>query len=177
MKKRKKMVTDHDLTKEEVQEIIEREADGKARDTVMLTEILISQVGKEKTKELVKKVRTDYFHNLGREAAEKLGNPPDLDSFAEAFLSWMKTIKWVPLPDTIERTPKRLVLRATNYCPGTALVKAAAGDEGLLEVFGESYCIHDIAFAEGFNPRIKTRINKTYFRGDDYCEIVWELQD
>jgi hypothetical protein len=162
------------MTKEEVKALTERMAEGKARDIIMLTKILISELGKEKTIALMKKARWEIYSKRGKQAAEKMGHPEDLGSFAEAY--WgeeMKSVKWKEASKFEEKTQNRIVINSTTTCPGKALAKVA--DKELWNVFREGYCIHDIAWTNGFNPKIKVKITNIFFDGDDHCRIVWEL--
>jgi len=159
---------------EEIFDMIVRQSEGKARDLIMFTKLLISQAGKEKAKELIYQARYDMFYKMGREAAEKSGNPHDIDSFAEAFLEWMGTIKWVPTPTFQEKTSTSVGGYVTNECPGKALARLA--DDETREIFKEAYCIHDIAWAKGFNPRIEARNTSSYFDKEDRCGWVWEIK-
>lgn len=157
------------------QEIVQCLNDVRAQDWIQLLKLLVAQVGKEKTKEILRKARWDAFYKVGREAAERLGHPRDLDSFVEEyFVKHMSTRPWVTL-HWIERTKDRLVIRVTENCTGQAFAKW--GDEEVREIAKEAFCIHDIAWAAGFNPDITIRINKIFYDGDDYCEFIIELKE
>ena len=158
------------VTKEE---LIQGMTDARAKDIIMLIKLLVSQVGKERTKELIRKARWDLRYEAGRKAAEKLGNPRGLGSFLEAYFSQEQAIKvpWIQRK-WIEKSETRAVLHIMSHCIGKAL--AELGDEETREIGKEAYCVHDIAWAAGFNPEIKMNITKIPFDGYDYCEFVME---
>jgi hypothetical protein len=155
------------------QDIVRKMLESRTAETIMFMKLLISQVGKEKTKELIKNTKWESRYAMGREAAERLGNPKDLDSYIDEYWgNYMGgKISWVPL-QWVERTKDRAVCRCTINCTGEGLAKT--GDKDICEIGKEAYCIHDIAWAAGFNPDIKVRISKIFYDGDDCCEFVME---
>jgi hypothetical protein len=157
------------------EELFHRMMELKVKDIIMLMNLLISEVGKEKTKELIKNIKWESRYIQGREAAEKLGNPQDLDSYIEEYWGnfMSSVVPWVPVEWT-ERTKDRAVCRCTNNCTGQTIAKL--GDKDICEIGKEAYCIHDIAWAAGFNPDIKVHISKIYYDGDDCCEFVMEYK-
>lgn len=158
------------ITKEE---IIQRMLDSRVSEVIMFMKLLISQVGKEKTKELIRNAKWESRYQQGKEAAENLGNPKDLESYIDAYWGDFmgNKISWVPLT-WVEKTKDRAICRCTVNCTGEALAKS--GDKDICEIGKEAYCIHDIAWAAGFNPDIKVDITKIFYDGDDCCEFVME---
>ena len=45
----------------------------------------------------------------------------------------------------------------------------------MLEFLAENYCVHDIAWANGFNPDMKFEMTKNFLLGDEYCEFTMEV--
>jgi hypothetical protein len=164
-----------DATKEVVRETL---LDARARDIIQLIRVLVSQVGKDKAKELIKKARWEDWFQRGKATAEKLGHPQDLDSYLkEYFGTQMANLPFLAKVDPSkfeEKTKTRAVCTSRDYCIGRAIAKL--GDEMIREICKEAYCIHDIAWAEGFNPKINTKISKIFYNGDDCCQFVWEMK-
>lgn len=156
------------------QELIEMMMDIRARDIITLIKILVSQVGKERTKELIKKARWGAWYQRGKRVAENAGNPQNLDSYIESYwVREMNQMPWVSPVEWDERTKNRAIATCTFYCIGKALAKL--GDEVIKEIVREAYCVHDIAWASGFNSNIKIHLAKTYCQGDDCCQFVMEI--
>jgi len=141
---------------------------------VMFAELLIDAVGKEEAGKLVEKARYDREYAIGKATAEKLGNPQDLNSLLEAFT--LKVPPWVGLGPSnfIYRTEKKAVRKTSSFCFEAQAIKKAA-DREMQEWFARYFCIHDGAWAIGFNPKLKFKQTKNFLRGDDCCEFVFEL--
>jgi len=147
-----------------------------ARDVIMFVKLLISLVGKEEAGKLIKKARYEGAYEEGRKAAEKMGNPKDLDSYAEAyFLKAPRPVPvWVAQGDFVYRTRNKAVRQTSNYCFEAEAFKRFANKE-MLEFLAENYCVHDQAWANGFNPDMKFEMTKNFLRGDNCCEFTFEL--
>ena len=155
------------------EELIKKMLDMRARDIITFAKILVSQVGKEKAKDLIKKARWDAWNQRGEIVAEKAGNPQDLDSYIEEyFIKEMGLMPWVPPTEWDEKTKTKAVTTYRIDCIGKSL--AELGDEDIREIVREAYCVHDIAWAKGFNPNIKIEMTKTFCAGDDCCQFVIE---
>ena len=148
----------------------------RAKDIFSLTRLLISQVGKEKAIELIEKDRFDVSTKAGREAAEKAGNPKDIDSYIEINnIDFLGNIPGAPIMEMIERSEKRYVFR-NNDCYWAEAVRAAgAEDPETLEVV-KCWCSHDTPWAHAFNPDMKFERTHFVLDGDDYCEFRAELK-
>lgn len=163
----------HDALYEETRQVL---SDSGARYIVELVRILASQVGKQKTIELIKAFRYEPHVIRGRESAEKLGKPRDLSTFLEEYFT--KAMAAIPVVEPVkftERRENRAVCYVDWYCPGKALARFVGEDKELQEIFKEAWCRHDVAFCEGFNPDIKMSITKIFYDGDDRCEFTMEL--
>lgn len=159
------------ITKEE---LVEKMIDARAADIVTFIKILVSQVGKNKAIELIKGTRWEAWSRKGMEAAREAGNPQDMSSYIDAYwVKAMKSIPWVPPAEWDEKTESRAVTTVRSYCIGRAIAKL--GDEMIKEIGEKAYCIHDIAWANGFNPNIKGTITRTFYDGDDCCQLVLEI--
>jgi predicted hydrocarbon binding protein len=146
-----------------------------AESLVMAFGLLISAIGKEEAKKLIKKARHNLVYRIGRSAGEKLENPKDLDSLLENFL--MKSPPWVGLRPLVfsYRTEKKAVLRNEKFCFIAEAIKKHA-DKEMQEFFADCFCVHDQAWTNGFNPEIKFQQTKSFLKGDDCCEFVFEME-
>jgi hypothetical protein len=135
-------------------------------------------VGKDKAKELIKEARWEDWYQRGKEAGEKLGFPSDLESYFNAYFGTempkLPFLARVDLSKCDEKTENRIVLSSRDFCIGRAIAKL--GDQEIKEIGKEAYCIHDIAWAKGFNSKIACRITKIFYDGDDCCQFVWEIE-
>ncbi|MFH1032018.1 MAG: L-2-amino-thiazoline-4-carboxylic acid hydrolase [Chloroflexota bacterium] len=149
----------------------------QAEDVIVLSKVLISVVGKEEAGKLISKARYDIYHKAGKKVAERLGNPKDLDSYLEEY--FLKSPRpeapvWIAPGEFIYRTKNKAVRRTSNYCFKAEAFKRFA-DKEMLEFLGKYYCVHDIAWAEGFNPNMKIKLTKSFLFGDPYCEFTVEV--
>ena len=81
---------------------------------------------------------------------------------------------WVAPGEFICRTKNKAVRRTSNYCFKAEAFKRFA-DKEMLEFLAENYCVHDIAWANGFNPDMKFEMTKNFLLGDEYCEFTMEV--
>ncbi len=150
------------------EEIIEFEASLRAKDMFRLAKILIEQLGREKAKEIYEREIYSIYNKQGREAAEKLGNPSDLDTYLNVWaVEAMASIPAVQPPIITERTENMVRWGVTHCYYGDAYRKI--GDPVTFEVI-KSRCCHDIAWTHGFNPKIRIERTKFLLDGDDMCE-------
>lgn len=147
----------------------------RARDIFTLVRLLVSQVGKEKAKQLIEEVQYAAAYQRGKAAAEKAGYPTDVDGYIEANSSFMRKIPASIPSVVVERTKKRFVSRNIRCLPAEALLKVGAEDPETLEVV-KYICPHDTAWAHGFNPKMKFERTKFLLDGDDCCEFVTEVE-
>lgn len=170
------------MAKATKEELVATSQDTRVRDILLVTKTLVSQVGKEEARKLIGKAQYDIYYKLGREAAERLGNPQDLDSYIEEY--WVKFLDRRPLvPPTafVERTKNRAVCRTTS-CVLYDAWRKIAGDPNMRARYGKDTfeaakgrCDHDLAWANGFNSNIKLERTNFFLDGDDCCEFVVEL--
>ena len=157
-------------------QVVEELSAARAKTLLLFTKILIDQVGKERAKELIRKARYDAWYEMGRRAAEALGNPKDIDSYINEYIyKFMAPSKkpYVP-PQELERvSDKKAIFRTRRCFLAEALLKY--GDKETLEVV-KDHCCHDIAWANGFNPKMKFEMTKFFLDGDDCCEFTSEAE-
>jgi len=148
---------------------------------LLSSQMLIEGVGKEKAKQLTHKYIYDFNYKIGRAAAEKAGNPTDLDSFLEEYcVKAMGNIPAVPPQEIVERTAKRCVWGVRNCLYYEAVKKVTETfpeltDPDTMEVFKER-CGMDEAWANGFNPKMKFKRIKFALDGDDGCYFECEVE-
>jgi hypothetical protein len=156
------------------EELVKGVMDLRARDLFTLVKVLITQFGKEKAKELIEEAQYAAFYQRAREAAEKLGNPTDLDS----YIKWQKTrtgnIPSAPMSEVVERTKNNYVFRSRNCYQAESVLKYGVEDPEILEVI-KYCCPHDTGVANGFNPKMRFKRTKFLLDGDDCCEFVAEV--
>jgi len=157
-------------------ELMERSFGLRVEDIVMFSKILLEQLGKEKAIELIKKARWGLRYDQGKEAAAKLGNPKDLDTFIEEyFIKKMDGLPFVPPIELRERTKNRVIAGAPVCFLSEAILKRNL-DKDLLDVV-KAYCIHDEAWAAGWNPDMKVEKVKFLMDGDDSCDFLCEVEE
>ena len=98
----------------------------------------------------------------------------DLESFKKAFSEYMAEIKWVPVPKFYDKSPTSTCAWAENECPGTGIARLA--DAEMREFFKDAYCVQDIAWPKGFNPKIEAYNVTSYYDREPRCEWVWEIK-
>jgi len=169
-------IVEGQLRKADPVQVVEELSSSRAKTMLLFTRILIDQVGKEKAKELIRKARYDAWYEMGRKAAEALGNPKDIDSYINEYVyKFMSPGKkpYVP-PQQLERVSDKKAIFRTRYCfLAKELLKER--DKETLEVV-KAYCCHDIAWANGFNPEMKFELTKFFLDGDDCCEFTFETE-
>jgi len=144
----------------------------RAEDIVMYSKILLEQLGKEKAIELVKKARWDARYGIGREAAEKLGNPKDVDTFHNERVKFMEKIPFVPRSEIVQETKNRVISRTTKCFLSDAIHNLKL-DAGLMDVV-KAYCNHEEGLAGGWG--MKCTKQKFFLNGDNCCEFMWEIE-
>lgn len=161
----------------------------RARDLFTVVKVLVSQVGKGKAKELLEEAQYAIFYQRGKDAAQRAGNPRDIDGYVKAnTLALLGCIPSAPIPEVIERTEKKYLFRCTKCSQAESLLCFGAGDSGgLVEALHCSedqetlevvkyMCPHDTAWAKGFNPDMKFSRTKFFLDGNDYCEFLAEVE-
>ena len=146
-----------------------------AETVIIYSRILLEHLGKEKAIELVKKARWDARYGRGREAAEKLGSPKDIDTFIEEyFVKAMDRLPFVP-PAEIRGRAKDRVVAGVSKCFLAEAVQKHNLDRDILDVV-KAYCNHDEGWAAGWNPDMKFEKVKFLLNGDDSCDFLCEVK-
>lgn len=149
----------------------------RAKEILRFSKLLISEFGKEKAKKLIEDAVYSDYCNAGREAAEKLGNPQGLDAYLDAYA--VKAVAAMPFaPHTFlsERTKNKAVWGVTKCYFANGLQKFGSSDPETLDV-AKARCVHDAAWAMGFNPKMTCKRTKYLLDGDDACEWTCELEE
>jgi hypothetical protein len=122
---------------------------------------LIAVAGKEIAKQALQKVIYDYNYMLGRQAAERLGNPKDLNSYLEKrCIKDLASYSMAPPLEFTERTKNRIVYRSKNCFFANAVRQFAEvfpkwADRDALEVAVSVCHPMDTGWANGFNADMK----------------------
>lgn len=131
---------------------------------------LLQVTTKEKAIEAMKKAIYDFAYIRGRNAAEKLGNPKDLRSFAESDLESMKAAPFISPIKTLELTETKWV-SGMDICPFADSIRQIGelfpeyADKDVLEVAASRCLTLDEGRANGFNPDMKFK--HTHFKLGD----------
>lgn len=147
----------------------------RARDVILLTRLLIDALGKEEAGKQIKKARYEQAYQQGRQLAEKLGNPQELDDYIEHIWINQKMPWWVDPGVFLYRTKTKAVIRTSYKCYLFEGFRNQLTDDPELQKFlGDNYCVRDSGVAKGFLPKMKCTQTKSFFWGDPYCE--WEFE-
>ncbi len=148
---------------------------------ILYCKMLVSAVGTEKAKETSEKVIHDFWYKVGKTAAQKLGDPRDLDSFLEEYLvKMMGDLPVVPPIEIVERTKNKCIF-GVKRCLRLDAVKRIIeefpelAEPETMEVV-KAFCAHDEGWAKGFNPEMRFERIKFLFDGDDGCFFECEVR-
>jgi hypothetical protein len=145
----------------------------RAEDIVMYSRILLEQLGKEKAIELVKKARRNARYGIGRDGAEKLGNPREVNTFHNWRMKFMEKIPFVPRSEIVEESKNRVISRTTKCFLSDAILNLKL-DADLMDVV-RAYCNHEEGLAGGWG--MKCTKQKFFLNGDKCCEFMWEAEE
>jgi len=157
------------------------------RDIIVFANTLIDTFGEEKAGETIRKARYKEPYEEGKRAAEKLGHPKDIDAYIdnyfmrkapssmeEYFASSTKAPFWVAPGQFPYRTECKAVFRTSGYCFKAEAIKRFA-DKEIRRFLGDYYCVHDAAWANGFNPDMRIEMTKNFLWDDACCEWTFEI--
>ena len=154
-------------------ELVERIYIRKVEAIILYSKMLLEQVGKEKAIELVRNAKIASRSQDGRRRAEEMGNPKDLDTYLKEYEKVVEKIPYSPDMKILERGEKRAVWSIPKcFLAEAILIKNP--DKDVLDVV-KAFCVHDQAWAIGFNPDIKIRRVKYLVEGDDSCDYLCEI--
>ena len=151
------------------------------RHQLIFAKILLEQLGKEKAKEVIRKTYYDINYKRGVQAAKERGNPEDIDSFVEWYcFGCLQVVPQIPPIELRKITEKRYIYtcpKCTFYDAVQEIRKTVPelADPDIQEVMSQR-CEHDIALANGFNPKMKSIRTKFFFDGDGACEFDFEVE-
>ena len=90
------------------EELVEGLMAMRARDIITIVRLLVSQVGKEKAKKFIEEAQYSISYKRGKEAAQKAGNPKDIDGYIEAnTIGLLSKIPAACISEVVERTENR----------------------------------------------------------------------
>lgn len=153
------------------QEIVMQAQAQVAQVTIAAARALIAVVGKEKAKEAFNKEIYDFNFALGKQAAESLGNPKDLDSFIKKrLIKDLPSYSMAPPVEVTERTKTRFVSGSSQCHFADALRQFAKvfpewANKDALEVAASNCHPMDAAWTHGFNPDMKFK--RTHYQLSD----------
>jgi len=107
---------------------------------------------------------------LGREMAQKMGRN-GLKEFVEA---WEDI--WGFGGPPVEVSDRKVVYRG-GFCAAYDVWKKLGVDSKEISDIADLYCVHDVGFAKGFNPKLELKQTKRLAKGDAFCEWVIQLKD
>lgn len=126
-----------------------------------------TELGREKTLEVVRRVITALARQGGTELAKQIGEA-SLEAFAQSLDRW-KAGGALEI-DLLEQTPERLSFNVTR-CRYAELYR----NLGLADLGASLSCQRDYALAEGFNPAIELTRTQTIMQGASYCDFRFRL--
>lgn len=140
----------------------------------VLAEAFEEELGSEEGREAVRRARLKQGEEMGKMMAERVraaGKPLSLNNFFEQFWSYFS---WSPHVDNEKYYDEdgnlvRYVLRLNCHI-GDYLKENAPDVE-----FSGNYCDLDEFIAKAYNPNISYHRRHWVPGGDEYSELVWEL--
>jgi len=151
------------------------------RANILSGKALLSVKSLKEAKELISKVIYDFNYMLGRERAEELGNPTDLDSYVNEYVfKVMDAIAPVPPIEILERTETRCHwgVKSCQYRDAIMFWKEKYPEYVTDDVVEwlKARCTHDHGWTIGFNPNIKYERTQFMLDGDKGCFFMTELE-
>lgn len=134
-----------------------------------LVQALVKKYG-EAVKEVIRQASYENGVKLGQEMARKIGKNR-LEDFARA---WDEL--WGFAGPPIEMSESRIVYRG-SMCAAYEAWKKMGLDKNAISNLADLYCINDVGFAKGFNPKLELTHTKRLMKGDPCCEWVIEVKE
>ena len=122
-----------------------------------------TELGIEKTLEIVRRVIVNLAHESGADLATRMGEST-LAAFARGIDRW--TEGGALELDVIEESSERLSFNVTR-CKYAEMYRSL----GLADLGGSLSCCRDFALVEGFNPDIKLERTQTLMEGATHCDF------
>lgn len=106
---------------------------------------------------------------LGQDMAQKMGR----NGMKEFVKGWEDI--WGFGGPPVEVSDKKVVYRSSS-CAAYEVWKKLGLDAKEISDLADLYCINDVGYAKGFNPRLQLTQTKRVAKGDPYCEWVIEMK-
>ena len=129
---------------------------------------LVKKYGPE-VKEVIREASYDNGVRLGRDFSKKFGGN-GIREFAKA---WEEM--WGFGGPPVEVSDRRLMYGGSFCAAYEAWKKMGVSPKEISEL-ADLYCINDVGFAKGFNPKMELKHTKRAMKGDPCCEWVVELK-
>jgi hypothetical protein len=160
-------------------QVMEEASRTRANDIVIFTRLIISITGKEKAIELIREARWSSYYQAGKERAQFLGYPADLESFIQDY--FIQTNSMPPFVHSgviLEKTASTVKLRFPGCFISKAIKAHPEADKDTKDVICRGYCQHDQAFSQGFNSKIiTTNVRNAIVDPDNNCDFLVEIKD
>src|SRR4051794_16390247 len=126
-----------------------------------------SEIGRERTLEIVRGVITRLAREGGEALARQLGSAP-LEAFAQGLDRWKEG--GALEIDVLEQGPDRLDFNVTR-CRYAEMYRAL----GLADLGSSLSCQRDFSLIEGFNPDVELTRTQTIMEGAPFCDFRFRL--
>ncbi len=141
----------------------------EARIVGPLIRAFASELGEERTLEIVRSLIRDLARQGGSELAVVLGEQT-LEAFARGLDRWREN--GALEIDMLEQSATRLSFNVTR-CRYAEMYRAL----GLADLGGSLSCERDYALVQGFNPDIQLTRTQTIMGGAACCDFRFQLRD
>ena len=128
-----------------------------------------SEIGQERTLEIVRNLIRDLARKSGAELARAVGQQT-LEAFAESLDRWREN--GALEIDLLEQSPTRLSFNVTR-CRYAEMYKAL----GLADLGGSLSCERDHALINGFNPNVELTRTQTIMEGASCCDFRFRMRE
>ena len=142
---------------------------GRYREFISLSKILIKEWGKDKLINFLKKNTKERSFEYGQNQAKKIGD----NSFA-AYVKQFRPPNYQNslTHEIVEDTDTAFQIKVTECIWAKTFLDAGMGDVGYAHI-----CYGDYSWAEGFNPKLKMKRDKTLMQGHDCCNHRYIMMD
>ena len=121
-------------------------------------------------KQVIKESSYNNGVRLGRDFSKKFGG----NGIREFAIAWEEM--WGFGGPPVEISDKRVIYRGALCAAYEAWKKLGVTREEISEL-ADLYCVNDVGFANGFNPKMELKHAKRVMKGDPCCEWVIELKE
>jgi L-2-amino-thiazoline-4-carboxylic acid hydrolase len=141
----------------------------EARIVGPLVRAFITEIGEQRTLEIVRDLIRDLARQGGSDLAKVLGDHT-LEAFARGLDRWREN--GALEIDMLEQSPTRLSFNVTR-CRYAEMYKAL----GLPDLGGSLSCERDFALVQGFNSDIELTRTQTIMEGAAWCDFRFRLRE